>query len=110
MAGMGTDSSRRAGMRDPAVQAQPASQGRTYSGGMNPHRPRLEVARTEDGTATRIGWHLGGEFIAVTVFDHADSKTVAEQLRAMADRIDPQAAQDRGIPRRRRRRVFQWTP
>lgn len=54
-------------------------------------KPLLKVARVENDTATRIGCYLDRvEYIAITVFDTSDLKTIAGQFRALAERMDPQ--------------------
>ena len=68
--------------------------------------PRLESFRTENDTATRIGYVLDAAYAAITVFDTSDPKTVAEQLRALADRIDPPMERAiRTTPKKRERRT-----
>jgi hypothetical protein len=73
--------------------------------------PRLAAFRTEDDTATRIGYTLDDAYAAITVFDTSDPKTVADQLRALADRIDPSTEREiRTTPKKRRHRTSGLLP
>lgn len=73
--------------------------------------PRLETFRTENDTATRIGYTLVDAYTAITVFDKSDAKSVAGQLRALADRIDPPTDRDiRTTPKKRRHRTLGLLP
>lgn len=58
-------------------------------------------------TATRLSYRLNVSYAAVTVFDSSDAKTVADQLRALANRIDPQSSAVEPASRKRssRRRM-----
>ncbi len=74
---------------------------------MDNSHPRLEAHRVENDTATRLSYRLDVSNAAVTVFASSDAKTVADQLRALADRIDPQSITAEPATRKRssRRRM-----
>jgi hypothetical protein len=72
---------------------------------------RLETFRTENDTATRIGYALDDAYAAITVFDTSDPKTVADQLRSLTDRIDPPTEREiRTTPKKRRHRTSGLLP
>lgn len=67
---------------------------------------RLQTARVQDDTATRIGYSIADGYAAITVFDASDATTIAQQMRAFADRIDPPTNRSiRTTPAKRRHRA-----